>query len=48
MSSVNIGPNLFACVTGADVLNEVSISDRDDGGAFVQQDYICIDDVSFC
>ena len=46
MSRVSICPEFFACVTGTDVLNKVSISDGYDGGACVQQDPIGIDDVS--
>ena len=47
MSPISIGPKFFACITGVYVLGEISISDGAVGGAFIQQDPIWIDDVSF-
>ena len=46
MYLVSIYLEFFACITGADVLKKVSINERDNGGACVQQGPIRTDDVS--
>ena len=44
-SPISIRPEFFACVTSADVLENVSIYDWADGGACVQQYSIGVDDI---
>ena len=46
MYPVSIPLEFSACVTGMDVLNEVSIPDRAYGGSCVPHNPIIIDDVS--